>query len=105
MIHLFAFTLSIFGLAFCVGASKISLPFRAAIDPGNKIDGPGKLARTWFLTLLECPACLSVWLGLAAVVADVAPPVFGSGIQGGVFCAFYCCATSLLLARIAGLDD
>lgn len=100
MISLFVFTLSIFGATFCAGQSKISLPFRSLLDPGDR----PLLARRWFLALLECNGCLGFQLGWLSVLLGLAPICF-HGLEGAVVCAFYSCATSLLLARFAGLDE
>lgn len=102
MIHLFCFTFAVFGVTFCVGHAKISLHFRMWLDDG--VHDPSWASR-WFLALIECPACLATWLGAGAVALGVSPHVFGSGVIGAIFCAFYCCATSLFLARFAGLDE
>lgn len=105
MISLFVFTVAVFGVSFCLGQSKISYPFRVRLSPGNKIESPVALARSWVLTLIECNACCSFWIAAASVYLGVAPHVFGVGVQGGALCAFYCCATSLILAKISGLDE
>ncbi len=75
MITVFVFFLAQFGLAYIVGHSKISEPFRWLLAP-HMVDGiaddpprpaPGLLngARHWIVSLLECPACFGFWAGMA----------------------------------------
>lgn len=99
MIALFVFSIWVFGIAYCAGHAKISLPFRTWLA---KISGPDETtAGNWLLALIECPACLSWWLGLVSWLFRLTPPHLFSWWAS----AFYCCATSLLLAKLAGLDD
>ena len=51
--------LSVFGISWIIADSKISLPIRRAIAAKLGLE-------SLFLALLECPPCLSFWLGLAA---------------------------------------
>lgn len=74
--------MSVFGLAWVVADSKISLPFRRIV--AQRI-GDASL----FLTLLECPPCLSFWLGLTVGLT------IGLGL-GAIGLAFVCVAFSLL---------
>jgi hypothetical protein len=50
--------LSVFGVSWIIADSKISLPFRRFIAAKLGAD-------SLLLALLECPPCLSFWLGLA----------------------------------------
>lgn len=52
-----------FGVAYAVGQSTISLPFRKAIEPDGR-HSQLYVMRTFFLLLIECPACLGFWLGM-----------------------------------------
>lgn len=104
MISLLIFTLAVFGATFCIGASKISLPFRTWLAPDNEATGLRFFVRRWLIALVECPACTSFHLGWLSVLLGVAPICF-HGVGGVVIASFYCCATSLLLARLAGLDE
>ena len=77
--------LGIFGIAWVIADSKISLPLRKIVAARS----------IWAVTLLECPACLSFWFGLAA----------GFGMRLGaeaILFAFACTATSLVLYSLAG---
>ena len=58
MIDLFVYTISAFGLAYIVGHSKISLPFRERLGRNEFGDDPPwwTVIRLFALTLLECPA-------------------------------------------------
>ena len=103
MISLLIFTLAVFGLTFIAGQSKISLPFRTRLEPSNRTESAWMLFRSWFLMMLECNACFGFHLGWLAVGTGVAPHYF-MGVWGGIVCSLYCCATSLILAHLAGLD-
>ncbi len=93
MIHLLVFTLAIFAVCYIAGFSKISLPLRA------RLDRPG--TRSWVLALLECPGCLGFHLGWGVFLLHLTPSVLSSWWISGL----YCCASSLLLARHAGLSE
>lgn len=91
---LILYVLASFGAAFALGYSKISLPIRnylnhissldwIALDrspPANLADSKHivavpkivKFASIWLLSLLECPACLSFWFGIAASFTPIA---------------------------------
>lgn len=79
--------LSIFGASWVVADSKISLPVRLWIA-GSTLNAR---FRGWLLDLLECPACLSFWIGLAVAI----------GILGlrwlAIPFAFASCGISLIL--------
>jgi Protein of unknown function (DUF1360) len=75
-----------FGLAFVLGYAKISLPLRKflarAAQPYEGPDLGGRvfsLVARWLLALLECPACVAFWLGLASVMT---PFVDGIPLHG-----------------------
>lgn len=63
---LFEYTLAAFGLAYVVGHSSISLPFRMLLDPGEDYTRPREALRAFVLTLAECPACFGFWTGACA---------------------------------------
>lgn len=66
-----------FGLAFALGYGKITLPFRMflqkASEPPTYHWGRRLIAfgARWLLALLECPACLAFWIGLASVFTPI----------------------------------
>ncbi len=64
---LVGFWLACFGLAYVVGHSKISLPFRIALDSA-RVRNRGLISwlAGWILALIECPACLGFWFGFIA---------------------------------------
>lgn len=100
MIQLLVFTLAVFGVAYVLGYAKITFQLR------SKLDRPG--FRKWLLDLLECVACTSWWMGNFAFLAGIAPEIFytwRSLVVGQMVCAFYCCASSLILAKFTGLTD
>lgn len=90
-------TLAIFGLMYAFGFSTLSLPFRKALET----DGPSW--RNFFLMGLECPACSSFHYGWFATYFGLTP--FSNSPSQLVTAAFFYSATSLLLARIAGLQN
>ena len=74
--------LTVWGLAWIIADSKISFPVRVAIAETLGKD-------SIFLTLLECPPCLSFWLGLGISVL--------SGLKlFSIAMAFICTGFSLL---------
>lgn len=75
-----------FGVAFVLGYSKITLPLRQALAwaselhlAGDKIEDadvqgyskPVRWLAGWTLALLECPACLAFWIGVASIYTPV----------------------------------
>lgn len=64
MLGLFFYSVAAFGLAYIVGHSGISLPFRMLLDPGEELATPGQAARSFVLMLMECPACFGFWTGV-----------------------------------------
>jgi hypothetical protein len=80
--------MSVFGLAWIIADSKISLPIRKKIAAQV---GEASL----ILTLLECPPCLSFWLG------GIVGVVMGLGL-GAVGLAFVCVAFSLIAWSFVG---
>lgn len=86
------YILTAFGLAFVVGYAKISLPFRewltAQVEVRDALGFYSKReprfvgVRRWLLELLQCPACLGVWVG--GVFALVDPAFFGAASALGL---------------------
>ena len=66
MLGLLFYAVAAFGLAYIVGHSVISLPLRLAVDPGPEIKTQRDVFWSWFLMLIECPACFGFWTGLFA---------------------------------------
>lgn len=102
MIFAFYF-LAAFGLAYIIGHSKISLPFRQALDPGPKIESQGDVFRSWLLILLECPACLGFWIGLAAALYQFPLPLALSDWEFAVLLPLVTCSSNFILGRVTGL--
>lgn len=102
------FFLATFGFAFVIGHSKLSLPFRMILDPGNRIETFEQSARMWLLMLLECPACIGVhigfWIGLFPKVFYVEAPAAIPRLLWAVELALASCAVSFLLAKFT-LDE
>lgn len=100
MIDFLFFALASFGLAYIVGHSKISLPFRMLLDPTTDTM-KWRHTRTWFLALLECPACLGFWEGL--LYGLIVRPAWNP--HPWYVLALIICATNLYLAKITGLME
>ena len=87
---LITYALSVFGLTYIVGQSKISLPVREFLANTRNV------LLVFLIDLVECPACASWWIGL----------IHGFFTQPGPLSALcQACMTtgsSLLLARLAG---
>lgn len=110
MMGLFFYTVAAFGLAYIVGHSAISLPFRMAVDPGPDVDSPAKVFWAWFLMLIECPACFGFWTGLFAGMLYAAMdgeqyPREGAlaRILFAVGLALYTTGSNFVLARLTSL--
>lgn len=94
MTQLVTLFLATFGLSYIVGRSKISLPVREALAALHR--GPVD----FLLELVECPACLGFWLGLAAALLGLTPvltpwPALDVPAWGCVVCgAHYLLATA-----------
>lgn len=110
MLGLFFYTVAAFGLAYIVGHSGISLPFRMLLDPGEKLASPGDAARSFVLMLLECPACFGFWTGVFAGMlylgvdgayypkeGALAKFLFAAGL------ALYTTGSNFILARLTNL--
>jgi hypothetical protein len=98
MISLTTFALEVFALTFIVGQAKISHPFRLWF---SRTDFGGSIVGVWLLALIECNACAGTWLGGIAFFLRLTP----AHLLSWWAAALYCCATSLILAKISGLDD
>ena len=100
MLELLLYTVASFGLAFVIGHSKISRPFRLLLGPTSD----RQVVRHWLIMLLECPACLGFWFGLAYALATdfmFGFPLRGWGAILGL--ALYTCGANFLLAALSGL--
>lgn len=93
MISLIVFALTVFGIAYGIGHTKASLPFRRIIA---SVDKSG-----FTISLLECPFCLGTHLGWIAFLLHLTPPVLTSWWVA----AFFSATTSLLLGKYVGLLD
>lgn len=105
MIELFVYTVAAFGLSWVAADSKISYPLRKRLDrPTDKLGTMGiNVLAIFLLLLIECIACFSFHIGWIAVAFGLAP-FFSHSVAGAIFCAFYTCGASFMLARIARLD-
>lgn len=108
MTQLFVYTVVAFGFAYVIGHSIATRGVREWLSSGYT--GEELAAKypniAWFLALIECPACLGWWCGLAAgafapMFGFVSLPIAASAI---VF-AFYTAGSNYLLARLTGLME
>lgn len=119
----FIYTVTMFGFAYIVGHSTISLPFRhviggvpvslPAIDGnGNVIvagdpGAPGALGPIGeaFCALIECPACLGFWLGMLSAISGLMPVLEGfGGWNWPIVLGCYTSGANFILARLTRLS-
>jgi len=82
----FIFALGVvWGAAWVIADSKLSLPLRIWIVKRVGFEG-------WAIKLLECPACLSFWLGVAA------GGFMRMGFFGAIAFGLFACGLSFILA-------
>ena len=115
MIDLIFFTMACFGLMYVIGHSVISLSIReriarlSASSPGGTVGMPSNLPRWrfWLITLIECPACLGFWIGLAAGLFGYVPIlVLLSPIPHPILAivwGLYIAGTNYVLAKLTAL--
>lgn len=110
MMGLLFYTVAAFGLAYIVGHSAISLPFRMAVDPGPDVTTPSRVFWAWFLMLIECPACFGFWTGLFAgmLYAAIDGPLYPqegalAKMLWAVGLALYTTGSNFVLARLTSL--
>lgn len=113
MTVLLVFLLANFGFAYIVGFARISASLRELLSPYMKENDPTELApgvvnaaRYWFVSLLECPACLNWWTGGA--LGPMLGPILGIRFCPNNLGEFliWACATSgssFVLARLTRL--
>ncbi len=94
MIDLLIYSLFTFGLWFIVGASKISLPVRVAL---NNLGLVGRV----FVMLLECSGCFGFWEGLA--YGYFFHPAWVP--HHWAVLALITCATNLVVQKLSAMDD
>ena len=120
----FGYILAAFGFAFIAGYAKISLPLRERLAQESELrqDAFGncskvlvrfRIARRMLLELLQCPACLGVWIGFGFALAD--PLMFGAAAALGVdhlplmerafFLSLATCASNFILGALTGLIE
>jgi len=113
-------TLAAFGLAYIIGHSTITLPFRTWLIGPMRLDrqvndqdqivsehwAPEVWWRGKVVQFLECPACLGFWEGVAGGIWSAAAGGGSSAVPPWslpIAAALYTCATNFLLARASGL--
>lgn len=98
---LFIYTISVLGLAFIVGHSKISVPFREWLadlrERRNYVAG-------FFLEMFECAACFSFHIGWIVALCGFRLG-YGALLLDAAVLALYSCGASLLLGKFAGIVE
>lgn len=88
---------SMFGLAYIVGHSTITKAVREKMYGTHSDIGPIRFARETIVELVECPACLGFWCGVAmAIIGSVPFEVRFNPVAWGLFTA----GTNLVLAKL-----
>ena len=113
------YTVAMFGIAYVVGHSTISLPFRRWIGgipaqfqadalelKQTKPPVPGALGPFGdaLCALIECPACLGFWLGLISGAFLVKPMDGFEAFNWVMLLAFYTSGSNFILARLTRLS-
>ena len=92
------FFLAAFGFSFVVGFSALTQPGRDVLALSGSSWGQ------LMCKLLECPGCLSFWIGVCAGLVELVPDVFGrSRLVFALLLGFATCGTSMILAAACGL--
>jgi hypothetical protein len=96
-INLLIYCFAALGLSYVLGFSKLSKPFR---------EMGAKMPITYVLVLLvECPACLGFWIGVAAVAFRFAPLPIAATIWHAIYFGLFTAGTNLFLALRSGLIE
>jgi len=100
MKELLIYVVSLFGMCFILGHSQITLKHRIAL--AKKFEG--------FVDMLECPACLSYWIGL---FIGLSAPEYVNGLLGfnlprflaATAFAIFSSGSSAIIGLFSGLID
>ena len=100
MKELLIYVVSLFGMCFILGHSQITLKHRIAL--AKKFEG--------FVDMLECPACLSYWIGL---FIGLSAPEYVNGLLGfnlpqflaATAFAIFSSGSSTIIGLFSGLID
>lgn len=103
---LFIYTHAAFGVAYLIGHSKASEPIRDFIMGNAEVATASawRVTRRTFVMLIECPVCISTWIGGFAGI------VLGRALGGhhaalAVLFACYTAGASFLLGKLTHLID
>ncbi len=91
--------LMVFGFAYIAGWSVISFPLRSLTH--DHLGLPGRL----LVELLECPMCVSTWLGFAVgwEHPGIVPILYASKLESSFATGLFCAGSSWIIARATGL--
>lgn len=114
MLLILFYSMVAFGVAYCIGASKISLMWRTPLAAAAKVGAEagvkppqfvGGMIAFFLLTLIECPACTGFWLGVGFARLEAAREFLpGSLWTTAWLWGFWTVASNLILARLAGIS-
>lgn|SRR5574342_655639 len=98
--QIFLWCLFSYGVAYVIGHSKISLPFREWLSEGRGI-------KAWVLDLIECPGCLGIHIGFwFGLFYDRLHYAFNDDLfYNAVFLSFFTCSSNLLIHLAFVGDD
>ncbi len=100
LIRVTIYALAAFGFAYIIGFSKISLPFREWLEIFGRRFAPAR----WLLALIECPACVGFWWGVALANTPWALALgSGTAFERSIGHGLVTTALNLLLAKAVGL--
>jgi len=95
VISMFVYCFAVLGFSYVLGFSKLTLPFReaGAKNPVTKI----------LVLLVECPACLGFWVGIAALIFRIDPLHLSVTIWNAIYFGLFTSGINLFLALRSGL--
>lgn len=97
IIRMFVYCFAALGISYVLGFSKLSKPVREAL---------AKSPVTMILVLLlECPACLGFWIGVAAVAFNLDPLDLRPTIWNAIYFGLFTSGINLFLALRSGLIE
>lgn len=104
-LFLFVWTFATFGFAYIVGHAAISQPIRDWLLDVDEARTVRRALCVIFVTMIECPVCLSTWVGLigGGLIVHFEPwsPLVSSLIPIGLAC--YTAGTSFILGKTTKL--
>lgn len=97
---LFVYIFAAFGLSYILGHSVATRRIRELLWFDQWLGTRFLATRRGFVTLLECPACLGAWVGLAAALLGLVPFETRWNV---LIWALFTAGSNYTLARLTGL--